>query len=182
MQSMRGRGPVAPRKDRLWTVQRLQLTLTAALVGTADQPNQNLGNAFESQTGRVLRGATVSTMYLRGIVQESSGVTSPVNLGLSLGAIVANEGLNTTFFPNIALGDGDYFLRDCRTVREVSAEPFIVEPSGGASEGGLYNLHNRSMRKINRVAETVFLLAQKDVATERDIIFDLCVTTLWLIP
>ncbi len=181
--SMRNPGRArTPRKDRLWTDRRVSITLPAASVGTASQDSVSFGTVFETQSARALRGVTVSTMYVSGLLQNSSGVVTPISTRVHLGVIVAPTLIDNGDFPDLSVGDGDYMLRDGRICREEAAEPFIVVPNTGDSWGGHYQLHNKSMRQIPKVGYDLFMVAQKDAATETDWIFDLTVTTLWLLP
>ena len=175
----RNRSPVTPRKRRLWTVQNVALTLTAAAAGTGSQAIVDLGGAFTSSTGLALRNATVARTFIKGFALETF-VVSPVAFQLCLGLMVAQSTLDAGEFPSIGTGRGDYFVRDCRSSFEPAAAPSIVLPEGVPNGGGNYDIDGKSKRMIRREFEAPFVVAQKDVATEADVVLNLGITLLWL--
>ncbi len=173
---------MTPRKRRLWTVRTIAEGLVAASVGTASQLVVNVGTSFTSATDLTLREATVGRSFLNGVMHMIPAAT-PTNVGISMGLIVAHAGLVATAFPNIALGEGDYFVRDCRQALEVddnipASRP--LEPHGVSNGGGSVMIDGKSKRTVKRVGDTVFFVVQKDAAVEQDIQIDICLTTLWL--
>ncbi len=184
MQTTRRSQVRTPRKDRMWVVSTSASTILAAGVGTAGAVT-SIGNAFESQSGRNLRGVTISTIYLKGFATEQTQAATPVPFQLGLGLMIAPEGMDSIDFPSILTGGGDYFLRDVREVHETgdaTIPRFLLPSQAGDNVGGIYNIHNKSMRKINRQTDQVFIVFQKDTVTEFDVNLFISLTVLYLMP
>ena len=180
----RKNGPrvLTPRKKRLWTVQTITMGLVAGNVDVAFQRSVDVGAVFATQTGLVLRDATVGRVFING-VYSMIPAASPVVVSLFFGLIVGQDTLVVTDFPDLSLGSGDYFVRDARTALEVDDNipgDRPLEPQGIHNGGGSIMVDGKSKRTVRRVGEIVFMVAQKNVATEQVINLSAELTILWL--
>ena len=173
---------LTPRRKRLWTVESVSASIAAATVGNASQVSQNLGTAFESQSGMNLREATVGRVFING-VYSMVPASSPTQVTIGMGLIVGQDTLDNLEFPSIVTGSGDYFVRDVRTAMEpddnvAGARP--LEPHGVSNGGGSVLIDGKSKRTVKRLGETVWWVAQKVDAIEQPLDIDVAVTILWL--
>jgi len=182
--TMRNRRVVAPRKGRFWTTATTTLTLAAAAVGGASQKSFIISSVFVTNTGRNVYNVTLSRLFLRGLYHTIAIVTTPVVVGVTLGVGVFAQNIDDIDFPNLASHAGNWMLHDVRQLREReagNAVPNPMEPTGTLA-GSNVDLVGSSMRKIGNVQDVPFLVLEKDVATEEDILLKVSITALWLLP
>jgi len=172
----------APVNTKLaWSCQSVNLILPAASVGTGSQATQALGGRFVAITGEALRDVTISRVFIKGFAQET-GTLTDINTTLELGMILKETTLDAGEFPDIGFGFGDYFVRDCRDVKEPSgvAPNTIMDPAAaGPNIGGVYDIDGKSKRRIGRQFEDLWIVGQKDTITNANVVMRLSVTILW---
>ena len=175
----------APRRERVFVTTEIALTLTAAGTSTAGQQISNQCTSdLESRTGRNARAVTIGRVWVTGLWFTTAVVTTPVLIGLSLGMGVFTQSTDVADFPNVASHLGDWFVHRTwrltdRGAATVNPTPLQPEDAPGNSAG--FQIDNRSQRKLGRFSNDLFLVIQKDIATEEDIQFHSDVTVMWIL-
>jgi len=180
------RRPTTPeRKDRMFVTTEVALTLVAANQSVASQQLTNqLNSDAESRAGRSSRGMTVARIWVRGFYFTLAVVTTPVVIGVQLGVGIYPSGIDVGDFPNVAAHAGDWMLHDTRRLHDsasLTVAPTLLEPQEVATGGAVLDLDNKSMRKIRKANDELFVVLQKDGVTEENIQFHADFTVMWLL-
>ena len=171
------------RRGRLFTCDHLTLTMLAAASGVASQIISDLGAAFVTKSGRELNHVTASHFWVKGVYRQLTGVTGAAGSwdAYSLGIVRATVGVDNTDLPDLQAHSGDLVLHDCRVLRATRVDNDPMDPVEN-SHGSSFELESRGQRKLARVDDTLFLAVQKDGVTAQDVILDVAVSILWLLP
>ena len=175
----------APRMDRVFTTTEVAMTIVAGNISVASQQFSNgMSSSFETRTGRSLRNATVGRVWVNGLWFTLAIVTTPVLMGLSMGMGVFSAGMDLGDFPDLATHRGDWMLHRTwrltdRNAATANATP--LEPQHGSENSASIAIDNKSMRKIRRESDELFIVVQKDIATEENIQCHVDVTVMWLV-
>ncbi len=175
----------APRRSRLFTTTLFSQTIVAGNIGTASQQSNNQATSdFESKSGRTARGVTIARIWIRALYHTIAVITTPVISSYYLGMGIFTSGIDNGDFPDLSQHDGDWMVHDARPLIDtaVSTDPNVLNPEGAGNYGGVVSIDNRSMRKLNRDTEQLFLVLQKSTVTEDNIQFRGEVTIMWLLP
>ena len=174
----------APRRERVFTTTEIALTLAAGNVsGASQQISNQMTSDFESRTGRTARDITVGRVWITGLWFTLATVTTPVLIGLALGMGIFTEGIDAGDFPDLQSHQGDWFVH--RTWRltdrtSATANPTPLDPDDNVGNSASISIDNRSMRKLGRQSDDLFLVITKDVVTEENIQLHCDVTVMWL--
>ncbi len=173
------------RRERIFTTTETALTLTAAGTSISGQQiSQQTSADFELRTGRTLRNATVARIWINGLWFTVAAVTTPVIIGLVIGMGVFQESLDAGDFPDLSIHKSSWMLHRTWRLTELDSSdtlPRPLFPNAGSGNSCQIVLDNRSMRRIERDGEKLFLVIQKDIATEEAIQFHVDVTVMWLL-
>ncbi len=171
----------APRRERVIVTTEVALTLVAGNINEASQQVTNqVTNDLEARLGRTARNATVGHVWVNGLWFTQAIVTTGVLIGLNFGMGIFSAGMDAGDFPALQAHVGPWFVhRNWRLIDRVSATaiPTPLDPD----EAAIIDIDNRSMRKLGRVNDEVFVVIQKDVVTEENIQFHSDVTVLWIL-
>ena len=174
----------APRRGRVFTTTQVSLTLVAGDISTASQQSTNqMTSDFETRTGRLARGVTVARIWIRAFYFTLAVITAPSLAQYSLGMGIFTQGIDNGDFPDVDGHVGDWMVHDARTLTDlaISTAPTPLVPNDGSGAGSSVVIDNRSMRKLPRVSDDLFLVLQKASTTEDNIQFRAAVTVMWLV-
>ena len=188
--TQRNRRFIAPtiRRGRMWTTTTgFDLTMVAGDVGVASQKfNIGISSAFETKTGRSLRGVTISKIFFNGFYHTDVVVTTPILNLFSLAIGIYPEGMDEGDFPDLAAHAGDWLMHDTRILSDrgsATSFPIPLEPNSAGNEAGfVFRIVNSSMRKVQRDTDKVQVVVQKRTVCEENITLTAAVTALWLMP
>ncbi len=168
----------------MFTTTNVAFTLVAGDTGVASQEsNISISSDFETKSGRSLRGVTLARLWVRGLYFTQAVVTTPVVSSYFMGVGIFTQGVDDGDFPNLETHDGDWMLHDARVLIDtsVSTDANALNPEAPAA-GSNVVIDNRSMRKIMRDTEAVFVVMQKGSVTEDNILWKGEITAMWLLP
>ncbi len=175
----------APRKERVFVTTEIALTLTAASTSTASQQVSNqMTSDLENRLGRTARGVTIARIWVNGIWFTNAIVTTPVVMGLSMGIGIFTQNADAADFPDLAAHQGDWMLHHTWRLTDRGAattSPTLLFPQDSPGNSSGFGLDNRSMRKLSKVSEDLYIVIQKDIATEENIQLHCDVTCMWLV-
>ncbi len=160
------------------------MTLVAGNIGAASQQFSNQITAdLESRLGRTAQNVTAARVWINGLWFTTAIVSTPVLIGLTLGMGIFTSRIDAGDFPNISTHDGDWMVH--RTWRLIDNQstvitPIQLQPVFGENSSQIA-IDNRSMRKILRDTDRLFIVIEKDVVTEETIQLHCDVTVMWLL-
>ncbi len=147
------------RRPRSWYNQGFLSTLAAA--GAGGQQITNLSTIMEARLGVTgLPGYTVSRLHMCTLITSGTSETGVGRFSVFIGIGVYPSGMDAGDFPDLHLYEGDWMAFECFTFQLSGTELLPVLPESASFQRSDY----RSMRKINRAQETLFLVAQIDSA------------------
>ena len=181
--TMRTRAPRAPRMEKLFTTTEVALTLVAGNISiTSQQSTNQITSDFEARSGRQARGITPIRQWVTGLWFTQAVVTNPVVIGLAIGMGIFSSGIDSQDFPDLATHTGEWFYHRTWRLTDrgiTTSQPTLLTPSDNPANGSSFSHDNRTGRKIQRVSQELFLVIQKDVATEENIQFHADITVMW---
>ena len=181
--TMRNRRPQVPRMAKVFTTTEVALTLVAANISVSSQQLTNqMTSDYESLTGKAARNVSVGRVWVTGLWFTLAVVSTPVLMGLSMGMGIFTQNTDAGDFPDLATHKGDWFLH--RTWRltdrgSATANPTPLQPEDSPGNSSGFGIDNRTGRKIPRQSDDLFLMIQKDIATEENIQLHCDVTVMW---
>ncbi len=162
-------------RNRLFSTQVSFLNITAS--GFAGAKRSNLGASLEAGLGvGGLPGWTVGPMWLAMLLLTDGDNTSSSVVTAHVGVGVYPSGMDDGDFPDMALGDGDWMLRSDIIFEMPGVISTLVKPDQVATQ----RLETRSMRRIERLGDSLFIVVQQNVAD--DMIYNFSATMMWRAP
>ena len=163
------------RRNRLWSTFSSAVGLTA--LGTAGQQAVKIDTNLLTGLGLAhLAGYTVGPFYLELMITSDDDNTAVLNVKAHIGIGIFNGDLDNTDFPNLAFGDGDYLLRQDLVFQGPGTGSTLVLPT----ERSTRSLRSRSSRRLERIGDTIWFVAQQDTADDFDYVFT--VTFMAMMP
>ncbi len=165
----------------VWTCESLVLTLTAAAVGPAVQSVIRLETALNAKVDRTSQNYTLLRSYVKGTYTwPNTAAGTPIWVGYTMALVRAIRLMDGGDFGDIAAHNGDILLFDCRPLREPSiSNDMLVPANAGWNTGSNVDLESKAQRKLARENDSIFLVGQKDQATEQDVLLRVAITLLW---
>ena len=109
------------RRKRFWTCEHIQTSMVGAAVGQSGQDSASLTARYTAVMGRSPWGATVARTFVNGIWFQTVDAGSPIFSAYSIGIGWAAQDILASDMPDVGAHAGDYYLHDCRILREVNA-------------------------------------------------------------
>ncbi len=162
-------------RNKLWTTFDGLVNLSAA--GQAGNKGVKIGqNLIVGLDLSHLAGYTIGPTFLDIIIHNDDDNVSSSTEIAHVGIMIGQGGLDDGDFPNLALGDGDYYLRRALLFDGGAANSVLVKPD----EAALVSITSRSSRRLERIGDTIWLVFQQTTANDYD--YDFSVTMMVMMP
>ena len=170
-------------REHVFTTVGLSFGLVAGQTGVSSQQSQDLTDALATKLAITPGKMTAMRAWVNGLYVTSTAVTTPVIGEYTLGIGVFTQEIDNGDFPNLELHDGPWMLHDARRLVDRNAGVLLegLEPANTVG-GSCLQLTTRSARKLERVRDRLFMVVQKDRATEETVTLSCSVTVMWLLP
>jgi len=167
----------SPRRKRYWVNSGFDSTLLTG--GVPGQLAVNLNTNLEQRLGLLsLAGFTVSRTHICSLITSGGSETGTGRFSIFLAIGVFTAGIDVQDFPDISTYDGDWLAWECYTFQLPGAVALPVLPDEAAFQRSDY----RSMRKIPKSTDQLFLVIQIDSTPSSAVVIKGEVASLFLAP
>ena len=169
-------------RQPIFTTAGAAFVLTAGSAAEGSQKSVNLSTTLETRLGTTARNTTAMRVWINGLWTTDQIVTSAVAAEYTIGIGVFTENIDNVDFPDLGTHAGDYMLHDARRLIDQNAATGLTLLDPPQVGGSIVELTTRSKRKLARTTDKLFMVVQKDRATEEAVTLTCSITVMWLLP
>ncbi len=163
-------------RAKIWSTTLFNVNLTVA--GQGGAKGADLGGQLKANLGILsLAGYTVGPIFIDALAVSDDDNTAVDVFTVHYGIGVFTAGIDDGDFPSMSAGDGDWMFKKDVVLQMPGSAGAIALP---AEHGGHLALVTRSMRRLDRVAESLFMVAQQNNAN--DMVYHFAVSMMWRMP
>ncbi len=175
--------PDFTKRATMWINENVTMLLTAASNGQSGQQSQDLGVAVRAKVGANLFGMTLVRSFVNGWWRwDNTAASSPLWGFYSFGLLKGSRNMDDGDFADIGDHDGDLQLFEERHLLESAIALDVMYPREEHRSGSGFAVDSRSQRRMDRLDDTLWIVAQKSIVTEQIVTLGCNVTTLWKLP